>query len=307
LTQRLSLLALFDRLADRRTVAYLEHAVIQLSVVGLIAHLGLVAASQAEILPATLSRHIGMSFLSALYTPFSFILFFEVFLLVLALPASTTVSLGKQYEIVSLIILRSVFKDVAEFDGLSSLGSQQDAFFDVLVDMGGGVAMFLLVALFYHVSQRRPAATVLRRRTADVSPRLQRFINHKKLLALALTGVLTVLALWSFIGWGIETWGVVVHGHAPFLDVDQVFYVDFFTTMIFVDVLVLLLSMRQNTDYRFVFRNAGFVVSTILLRFSLTLKKPYDVELALLAVAFGVAVGAIFRYWTWLSRTPAEP
>jgi len=286
-------------------VEYLERVVIQLSVLGLIAHLGLVAASQAGLLSGSLSTHIGQSFLAALYTPFSFILFFEVFLLVLALPASTTVSLGKQYEIVSLIILRSVFKDVAKFDGLSSLGSEQAAFFDVLVDMGGGVTMFLLVALFYHVSQRRPKGTILKRRAADVSERLQRFIDHKKLLALGLTGVLIVLALWSFIGWCIETWGVVMHGRAAFLDVDQVFYVDFFTTMIFVDVLVLLLSMRQNTAYRLVFRNAGFVVSTILLRFSLTLKKPYDVELALLAVTFGVAIAAIFRYWTWLSRTPA--
>jgi hypothetical protein len=38
------------------------------------------------------------------YTPFSFILIYEVFLLVFYLPSSTSKYIGKQYEIITLIV-----------------------------------------------------------------------------------------------------------------------------------------------------------------------------------------------------------
>ena len=50
--------------------------------------------------------------LQTLYTPFSVILIAEVYLLVYYLPTSFARSLGKQIEIVALIEIRSVFKDL---------------------------------------------------------------------------------------------------------------------------------------------------------------------------------------------------
>ena len=50
--------------------------------------------------------------LQTLYTPFSVILIAEVYLLVYYLPTSFARSLGKQVEIVALIEIRSVFKDL---------------------------------------------------------------------------------------------------------------------------------------------------------------------------------------------------
>ena len=51
--------------------------------------------------------------IAAIYTPFSFILIFEVFLLVYYLPKSITAYIGKQYEIITLIVIRKIFKDLA--------------------------------------------------------------------------------------------------------------------------------------------------------------------------------------------------
>jgi hypothetical protein len=51
--------------------------------------------------------------IAAIYTPFSFILVFEVFLLVYYLPKSITAYIGKQYEIITLIVIRRIFKDLA--------------------------------------------------------------------------------------------------------------------------------------------------------------------------------------------------
>ena len=67
--------------------------------------------------------------------------------------------------------------------------------------------------------------------------------------------------------------------------------------MIFADAIILILSLLLAGHYELVFRNAAFVVSTILLRFSLAVEKPYDVVLGLLSIAFGTLVLLTYRYY----------
>jgi hypothetical protein len=50
--------------------------------------------------------------ISAIYTPFSIILYYEIFLLIFYLPRSFTTSILKQFEIISLIIIRRIFYDI---------------------------------------------------------------------------------------------------------------------------------------------------------------------------------------------------
>jgi hypothetical protein len=74
------------------------------------------------------------------------------------------------------------------------------------------------------------------------------------------------------------------------------FYNDLFTVMIFTDVLMLVLSLVVSGQYEMVFRNAAFVVSIILIRFSLTEGYPYGEPLALLAMAFGILTLLVFNF-----------
>ena len=74
-----------------------------------------------------------------------------------------------------------------------------------------------------------------------------------------------------------------------------IFYPDLFTIMIFADAVILILSLLLSSHYELVFRNAAFVVSTILLHFSLAVQKPYDVELGLTSIAFGALVLLIYN------------
>ncbi|MGI9176267.1 MAG: hypothetical protein ACR2IT_00230 [Pirellulales bacterium] len=48
--------------------------------------------------------------------------------------------------------------------------------------------------------------------------------------------------------------------------------------------------------------SAGFVISTVLLRVSLSTPKPYDVVLALIAMLYGLAVLAVFACFTAIER-----
>ena len=303
LLDRLS--AAYEAVASEARLHWLEGVVIRVSLLGLALHLLLVALSRAGLVPPGLAAAVGTSFLSALYTPFSFILFYEVLLLVLALPSSMTVSLGKQFEIVSLILLRSVFKDVAKVEELAKLSQEQGALTAIVWDMCGGIGMFLLLGVYYHVSQRNPRRSP-GVRAADLPAPVSTFVRHKQALALLLAVLLVVLATGHLAGWLVDSHAVVLQGMPSTLEVDQIFYLDLFTVMVFVDVIVLLLSMELDSAYPMVFRNAGYVVATLLLRFSLSLGKPWDVAVALLAVVFGVAVAGTHRYWRWLERKGAS-
>jgi hypothetical protein len=53
---------------------------------------------------------------------------------------------------------------------------------------------------------------------------------------------------------------------------------------------LLIVSPAYYDRYEQVFRNAGFVISTVLLRVSLSTPKPYDVALALIAMLYGLAL-----------------
>ncbi len=269
----------------------LEIAVVVLASYGFLIHLLLIfLAQQVPLLRNGILAGLDRNFLHAVYTPFSFILFYEVLLLVLALPKSHTSSIGKQYEIISLIIVRRVFKDIGEFRDLESWLMQTDATRMVLFDMAGAAATFLFVAFFYRL--RRTVRKSSSRRDLDD------FIRLKKTVAVLLSGLLFILAGRSMLTWGTSILPGQLTQHVAPRDLDLFFFPQFFECMIFTDVLLLIVSISYYDRYQYVFRNAGFVISTVLLRFSLSTAKPYDVALALVAMLYGLVVLSIFAYFT---------
>ena len=66
--------------------------------------------------------------------------------------------------------------------------------------------------------------------------------------------------------------------------------------MIFTDVLIVILSLAVSDRYELVFRNGAFVISTILIRLSLTAAWPYGALLALMGMIFGILTLLIYNY-----------
>ena len=292
----------FDRLYAPERRAAFQRATVWLALGGLGLHVLLVFLARNLESPPGFVAAVGSNYLSALYTPFSFVLFYEVLLLILSIPESTTRSIGKQFEILSLIVIRNVFKDIAEFESVTSLADQMEEFRAVLLDMGGGLLMFLLVVVFYHVNGRRPRdGEGARDREGIVT-----FIGRKKAIAFVLSILLFALAAWNLGLWCADAFSVARYGTLPTIDVRTVFYLDLFSVMIFADAVILVLSLLLDSRYELVFRNAAFVVSTILLRFSLAVEKPYDVELGLLSILFGNLVLLIYYYSERIRRAGTE-
>src|ERR1700690_605552 len=136
--------AIFDNLYSHQRQRQLDRLVVNVSVAGFIAHLLLVFLARTLAFPPPLIAGGGKSYLSAIYTPFSFILFYEVLMLIGALPQSTTQSIAKQYEIVSLIFVRTFFKDIAELRNVNELVSLSPEAWPVVLNLSAGLLMFLL-------------------------------------------------------------------------------------------------------------------------------------------------------------------
>jgi hypothetical protein len=281
-----------DRIFSEANKALLKRLAIKVSIAGFAIHLGLVFLSRGLPHPPPIIAAVGRNYISAIATPFSFILFYEVLTLIAALPASTTQSIANQFEVVSLIFIRDVFKDIA---AASQDGWHHEQFHQALplfLDMCSGLLMFLLVAIFQYVALKR----VRREGRAEFSAGSKKFIAQKKLVAIGLTGLLLLMGVYNLGIVLAHSWRSLMAGHRTIPEPNAFFYNDVFTVMIFTDVLILILSLVVSGRYEMVFRNAAFVLSIILLRFSLTEGHPYGAPLALFAMAFGILTLLVFNF-----------
>ncbi|MEQ9379623.1 MAG: hypothetical protein RJP95_02080 [Pirellulales bacterium] len=267
----------------------LERWIVILAACGFVLHLVLIFLARngmSAIIPEL--AQLDLNYLHAIYTPFSFVLFYEVLQLVLALPQSHSSSVAKQYQIISLIVVRRVFKDIGEFREPLNWLQQQEAARMVLLDMLAALAMFLLLTLFSWLKGRVPRSLG--------HPNLDEFILIKKAVALLSCGVLIVLAAYNLLKWAMPMMGGVANPLS--YDLDEYFFPAFFEYMIFTDVFLLIISILYYDRYEYVFRNAGFVISTVLLRVSFSTPKPGFLVLAIISMVYGLGVLAVFDLYS---------
>jgi hypothetical protein len=190
--------------------------------------------------------------ISALYTPFSFILIYEAFLLVYYFPRSFTTSIAKEYEIISLVMIRKVFGDIPMLNFEEGIINQEGLI--LLYDLLAILIIYYLIHLF------KKTITKIPKRKPTVS--LSRFISYKKMLSIILLPILLFLCMSN-----LYDWSYAVFVNQEFLEnLNYIFFIDFFTILILVDVFILLISFQYTERYSQILRNTGFIISTILLR-----------------------------------------
>lgn len=225
--------------------------------------------------------------IAAIYTPFSFILVYEVFLLIFFLPKSISYYIGKQYEIITLIVIRRIFKDIASLE-LSSDWFQIKSDLQFTYDVLTSLILFILIYFFYQKIVKRDDPG--KERSADKDRRIQKFINLKKAIATLLVPVLIVLAIYTFFNWAHAAISDHENGIAAFANINKIFFDEFFTILIIVDVLLLLASFFYSDKFHKIIRNSGFVISTILIKISFSVDGIVNNALIIGAVLFGFLI-----------------
>ena len=265
----------FDKYFNAKNVRKVELLILRAAVFAFLFHLFIIFLGNNFLY----FKNLQHSYLKAIYTPFSFILFYEVFLLVIIIPKSISEFVGKQFEVITLITLRGFFHDIADLDLKNFININNPEFISLLYDLLASLIMLSLTILYYKIYQNN--------RKSEVVNELTNFINIKKLLSLSMIIILLVLSISSLYQWGTEMLEALKL-NKDYPNPNTVFYADFFSIMIFVDVLLLIISFIYHFSFFTIFRNASFIITTILIRMSLTTEKPMNYIIILIGFLFSI-------------------
>ncbi len=263
-----------------------ERIILSIAIGSFIIHLAIILLVDFNIIHLDKSSELLGNPIAALYTPFSFILIYEVYLLIYYLPKSFTTYISKQYEIMTLIIIRRLFKD------LSTLSLKTDWFsskyaLQFTYDLTSSIILFFLIYLFYIQSKKQfpePKLNTLQKVA------ITRFIATKKIIASFLVPIFLILAIYSLTSWVLNVISPDMNDVNSFVNINNIFFEHFFTVLIFADVLILLFSFYITDDFHKVIRNSGFIISTILIRLSFSNTGLINNILILCAIIFGLLI-----------------
>lgn len=233
--------------------------------------------------------------INAIYTPFSFLLVYEAYLLLYYLPQSTTIYIGKQYEIISLILIRGIFKDITYLD-LATATMENKYVAELWYDLATVLLVFGMILIFYKISNRFGSATAQYAESGSKGPEIKRFISAKKTLSFLLLLLSAALGVYALVEWLFHA--SLEHHLQPGIDINGIFFDQFFSLLIIGDVVILLLSLFYTDDFALIIRNSSFVISTILLKLSFSANGAMEQVFILVGVAFGVAMYAVSSRFT---------
>lgn len=273
---------LYKVFLSEETQERIEKVILYLALVSFFIHLALTYLSKLEIIDFLSDSDFLQNPISAIYTPFSFILIYEVYLLIYYLPKSFTTYITKQYEIITLIIIRKLFKD------LSSLELSTN-WFDIKGDLQFTYDILASVILFYLIYQFQKQGKRKAVKQVDSKLNIEQFIQRKKIIAVILVPLFFVMATVTLLGW-LSDVSLSSSDSLSFESINNLFFDEFFTVLILVDVVLLLISFFYTDEFHKIIRNSGFIVSTILIRMSFGSSGLISTLLIVIAVLFGLSI-----------------
>ena len=273
---------LFNLFLSENTRLKTEKIILKVALVSFFIHLALIYLMKLEFINFSSNSELLQNPISAIYTPFSFILIYEVYLLIYYLPKSFTTYITKQYEIITLIIIRKLFKD------LSALELTEN-WFEVKGDLQFTYDLVASIILFYLIFLFQKQGKIKSIKKVTIRPYIERFVNKKKLIAVVLVPLFFFMALYTFMDWSAGI-SLISNDLLTFQSVNNLFFDEFFTVLILVDVILLLLSFFYTDQFHKIIRNSGFVISTILIRMSFGVNGLISTILIVVAVLFGLAI-----------------
>ena len=273
--------AIFDLCMGDEAEDRIRKAAIVSAVVGFFLHIGLWALDSTGRISITgEASELVSSPLSSLYTPFSILLVYEVYQLIRTIPDSFSSSVGKQYEIATLLVVRDILKRLSEVEGTEGWEISSDLGF-LLVECAAFLALFYTSLTYFRISDNST-------KSGDMSGDIAVFVESKRFVANFMLIVFLLTAAYSFFTWiaSVQDGGGSVSR--------VIFFLDFFTFLILADILILLVSYWFYTDFGNLARNTGFVLSTVIIRVAISSEGVSAMVLFTLSGLLGLAILRMF-------------
>ena len=273
---------IFDFFISDKSKKNIEKYVLVASVISFIFHLILIYLNKFEVVKIYDPYNLLNNPISAIYTPFSFILIYEIYLLIYYLPRSISTYISKQFEIITLIVIRRIFKNISDID------IKKDLIYnainkDIFIDLIAALLLFFLIYLFRRNS-------IKSERNSDQES-FNTFVRIKKWTSCLLIPILSTLAVINFIIW----LSVSYFNPVELSSINSIFFDEFFQILILVDVLLLIFSFFNSDSFHTIIRNSGFIISTILIRISFMAEGLINIILILSSLLFGLFILLIYN------------
>lgn len=217
----------------------------------------------------------NIKFTDAIEFSFNFLLFFEMIGLVFVIPQSISNSIAKQFQIMSLIFLRTSFEELSNLSLNSTFQEQFAIIYRMASDAGAALIIFSLTGWFYSLQKHR--------QITDETERTK-FINLKKIIAI---GVL--IGLLTSVFFDIKRYLATGLFHPS--------YPLFYLILIFADMLLMLAAFRYVIHYPNIFRYSAFVLITIFIRIALMAPVYYNAIIGISTVLFGIGVAYVHNFF----------
>ncbi len=170
--------------------------------------------------------------------------------------------------------MRNAFKELIHFSEPIKLAGQMDAVLRIGAYGLGELIIFILLSFYYNQQVKREDAG-----SGEV---VFMFVGAKKLVSLVLLVLFIALAFYNITAW--------------FADHEKLeFFAEFYTILVFSDVLIVLISHSFFPYFKDIFRNSGFAISTLLMRLSLTAPAYYDVLIGVNAAVFALFLAMAYK------------
>ena len=260
---------------------YIRKVAMVFAVVGFFVHIVMWALFETGNITITgEASELVKSPLSTLYTPFSILLVYEVYQLIRTIPDSFSSSVGKQYEIATLLVVRDILKRLSEVENSEGWKISSDLGF-LLVECAAFLVLLYTSLTYFRISSSSE-------KSEQMADNVAIFVEAKRGIANAMLLIFLVTAAYSFYTWvdSVQDGGGSVSR--------VIFFLDFFTFLILADILILLISYWFYTDFGSLARNTGFVLSTVIIRVAISSEGISSMILFTLSGLLGIAILRMF-------------
>jgi hypothetical protein len=207
---------------------------------------------------------------------FTILLILELLSLIFVLPRSVANSVGKQFELLSLIFIRFGFKEFSHVQNFEWNSIMSDSLINMFFYAFGALLIFIILGFNTKLQ--------LHTRLTSKEDDQKKFIQTKKLLSLVLLAAFIVVGFYD-IKILLQT-GNYLHS-----------FPSFYTILIFSDIIIVLVALRYTLNYYRIFRYSAFVLATIFIRISLSLGPFYDVIIGVLTAIFVLVLTISYNYF----------
>ena len=260
---------------------YIRKVAMVFAVVGFFVHIVVWALFETGNITITgEASELVKSPLSTLYTPFSILLVYEVYQLIRTIPDSFSSSVGKQYEIATLLVVRDILKRLSEVENSEGWKISSDLGF-LLIECAAFLVLLYTSLTYFRISSSSE-------KSEQMADNVAIFVEAKRGIANAMLLIFLVTAAYSFYTWvdSVQDGGGSVSR--------VIFFLDFFTFLILADILILLISYWFYTDFGNLARNTGFVLSTVIIRVAISSEGISSMILFTLSGLLGIAILRMF-------------